>query len=64
MVKAKLIDEAHREQVRNALMLKHVHQFEKEFQKQLDSGEKRSFPLIKSLADMSKKASSADMHGT
>ena len=47
--------------MRNALLLKHVHQHEKEFQKQINSGEKKSFPLIKSLADMGKKVSHIDM---
>lgn len=61
-MKARILDEAAREHVRSALLLKHVHQHEKEFQKQLDSGEKRSFPLIKSLADMGKKISHVDMH--
>lgn len=54
------LNEEHREQVRNALLLKHVHQHEKEFQKQLNNGEKKSFPLIRSLADMGKKASNVD----
>ena len=61
-VRIKLLAEDSKESVRNALLLKHVHQHEKEFQKQLDNGEKRSFPLIKSLADMGKKLSHVDMH--
>lgn len=36
------IDETKREFIRNALLLKHVHQHEKEFQKQLNNGEKKS----------------------
>jgi hypothetical protein len=60
-IKSKFLEENHREKVRNALLLKHVHQFEKNFQNKLDNGEKRSFPLIKSLADMGKKASQIDM---
>lgn len=61
VVRGKHLDEQHREQVKNALLLKHVHQHEKEFQRQISNGEKRSFPLIKSLADMGKRASHADM---
>ena len=60
MVESRLLDESKRDQVRNALLLKHVHQHEKEFQKQLSNGEKRAFPLIKSLADMGKKVSNVD----
>jgi hypothetical protein len=45
VIKAKLLDEDHREAVRNALLLKHVHQHEKEFQRQASSnGEKKPFP--------------------
>jgi hypothetical protein len=64
VVRTQVLQEEHREQVRNALLLKHVHQHEKEFQKTLNSGEKKQFPLIRSLADMGKKASSADMRGS
>ena len=60
-MKARILDDECKEQVRNALLLKHVHQHEKEFQKQLSNGEKRSFPLIKSLADMGKKLSHVDV---
>lgn len=63
VIRLRFLDESKRELVRNALLLKHVHQHEKEFQKQLSNGEKRSFPLIKSLADMGKKTSNIDMHG-
>jgi hypothetical protein len=34
-----------------------VHQHEKLFRKQLDNGETKQFPLIKSLAEMGKKVS-------
>jgi hypothetical protein len=61
VIRLKFLEENHREKVRNALLLKHVHQFEKGFQNTLDNGEKRSFPLIKSLADMGKKVSQIDM---
>lgn len=61
VIRLKYLDESSRELVRNALLLKHVHQHEKEFQKQLNNGEKRSFPLIKSFADLTKKASNVDM---
>lgn len=60
-MRLKVLEEEHRESVRNALLLKHVHQHEKEFQKQISNGEKRPFPLIKSLADMGKKASHIDV---
>jgi sodium bicarbonate cotransporter 7 len=64
VIKAKLLNEDHRESVKNALLLKHVHQHEKEFQKQASSnGEKKPFPLIKSLADIGKKLSHVDMRG-
>ena len=42
VIDLRLIDESKREFIRNALLLKHVHQHEKEFQKQLNSGEKKS----------------------
>ncbi len=61
VVRLKYLDENKKELVKNALLLKHVHQHEKEFQKQLNNGDKRQFPLIKSLADMSKKSSNVDM---
>ena len=60
LVSAGLLSDTKCDDVRNALMSKHIHQFEKEFQKQLDSGEKKTFPLIKSLADMGKKSSQAE----
>lgn len=62
MIRLNLLEEDHREKVRNALLLKHVHQFDKDFQNKLDNGEKRSFPLIKSLADMGKKTSQIDVN--
>ena len=62
VIRLKYLDESKRDLVKNALLLKHVHQHEKEFQKQLNNGEKRTFPLIKSFADLSSKRSShADM---
>ena len=61
VIKQRLLSEEHREPVRNALLLKHVHQHEKEFQRQISNGEKKTFPLIKSLADMGKRASHIDM---
>lgn len=63
VVRLRYLDESKRELVRSALLLKHVHQHEKEFQKQISNGDKRSFPLIKSFADLSKKASHVDMQG-
>jgi hypothetical protein len=39
------------------LLARHVHQHEKLFRKQLDNGETKQFPLIKSLAEMGKKVS-------
>lgn len=55
------LDESKRDLLKNTLLLKHVHQHEKEFQKQLDKGEKRSIPLIKSIADIDKKFSKIDL---
>ncbi len=60
VMRTKHLREEDREAVRNTLLLKHVHQHEKEFKKQINNGEKKSFPLIKSLADMGKKASNVD----
>lgn len=60
-MKLKVLEEEHKDEVRNALLLKHVHQHEKEFQKQLSNGEKRAFPFVKSLADMGKKMSHIDL---
>lgn len=60
VLRTKHLREEDREAVRNTLLLKHVHQHEKEFKKQINNGEKKSFPLIKSLADMGKKASNFD----
>ena len=59
-MRTKHLREEDREAVRNTLLLKHVHQHEKEVKKQINNGEKKSFPLIKSLADMGKKASNFD----
>ena len=61
VIRMNVLQEEHREPVRNALLLRHVHQHEKEFQKNVNSGEKKSFPLIRSLADMGKKLSHVDM---
>ncbi|CAF0855369.1 unnamed protein product [Brachionus calyciflorus] len=61
VIRLHLLSEDHRENVRNVLLLKHVHQHEKEFQRQISNGEKRPFPLIKSLADLGKRASHIDM---
>lgn len=61
MIKQRYLNEDHKEAVRNALLLKHVHQHEKEFQKQINTGERKPFPLIKSLADMGKKTSHIDL---
>jgi hypothetical protein len=60
VMRTKHLREEDREAVRNTLLLKHVHQHEKEFKKQINNGEKKSFPLIKSLADMGKKTSHVD----
>ena len=40
-----------------------MHQHEKQFHKNIDNGDKRQFPLIKSLADMGRKASQRDLEG-
>jgi len=56
VIHLKYLDESKRDLVRNALLLKHVHQHEKEFQKQLNRKNK-------SNSDFSKKSSHADdMH--
>ncbi len=61
VIRMNLLSDDHRQDVKNALLLKHVHQHEKEFQKQIsNNGEKKSFPLIRSLADMGKKISHVD----
>lgn len=60
-MRLKILQEEHRDEVRNALLLKHVHQHEKEFQKQISNGEKKTFPFVKSLADMGKKMSHIDL---
>lgn len=60
-MRLKILEEPHKDEVRNALLLKHVHQHEKEFQKQLSNGEKKSFPFVKSLADLGKKVSHVDL---
>jgi hypothetical protein len=49
-----------REQLKSVLLSRHCHQHEKEYRKLLDKGEKKSLPLIKSLADMGKKSSKKD----
>lgn len=50
-----------REQLKSVLLSRHCHQHEKEYKKLLDQGEKKSIPLIKSLADMGKKNSKKDV---
>ena len=68
VIRTKQLDENNREQLRNALLLKHVHQFEKEYhQHKLSTangaGEsKKSFHFVKSLADMGKKLSHMDLN--
>ena len=63
VIKIKLLEETNREPLRNALLLKHVHQHEKEYHqnKLSTSGEKKSFHFVKSLADMGKKLSHIDL---
>jgi hypothetical protein len=61
VIHTNVLHDEHREPVRNALLLRHVHQHEREFQRGVNSGEKKHFPLIRSLADMGKKQSSTDM---
>jgi len=50
------LDESKREFVKNALLLKHIHQHEKEFQNSLNNGEKKSL--------FSKKPSSQNINET
>ncbi len=57
VVDLKMIDVSKREFIRNALLLKHVHQHEKEFQKQISNGEK------KSLFKKSSNANMNEVHG-
>lgn len=61
LVRTRHLDDSKRELVRNALLLKHVHQHEKNFAKHINNGEKRPFPLIKSISDMTKKFSANDL---
>ena len=49
------LEENKREFIRNALLLKHIHQHEREFQKQLNNGERKHL--------FSKKASQPDLLG-
>jgi hypothetical protein len=60
-IRLKILEERHKDDVQNALLLRHVHQHEKDFQKQLNNGEKKTFPFVKSLADMGKKVSHVDL---
>ena len=67
VIRAKMLDETIRESLRNALLLKHVHQHEKEYHQNKGSsnglgGEKKSFHFVKSLADMGKKLSHIDLN--
>lgn len=61
VIKIKLLEETNREPLRNALLLKHVHQHEKEYHKLSSAGDKKSFHFVKSLADMGKKLSHIDL---
>jgi hypothetical protein len=66
VIRAKMLDENIREALRNALLLKHVHQHEKEYHKLTSngSGDKKSFHFVKSLADMGKKLSHIDLNNS
>lgn len=57
------LDENNRHLIKHILLAKHLHQHEKQFQKNIDNGDKRQFPLIKSIADMGRKASQRDLEG-
>lgn len=48
--------------VRSILLAKHVHQFEKEFQKQIDKSEPKALFLVKSIANLTKKNSSLELN--
>lgn len=56
-IRLKILNDAHKEDLRKTLLLKHVHQHDKEFQKSSDD-KVESFPRVKSLAGLSKKSSS------
>lgn len=54
------LDESKRYLVKNLLLLKHVHQHEKEFH-DTKIKERKAFPLIKSFADMRERISHVDL---
>lgn len=56
-IRHKILNGDHKQDLRKTLLLKHVHQHHKEFQKSSDD-KVESFPRVKSLAGLSKKSSS------
>ena len=52
-VRLKILDDVNKKNVRETLLLKHVHQHHRES----NNEDKKPFPLVKSLADFGKKSS-------
>ena len=63
-VSLNILKEEHKKEFCNTLLLKHIHQQDKEFQRQLNSGEKKQLPFVKSQTDLRKKTSNADFKDT
>jgi hypothetical protein len=51
------LKEHERSQMKETILYKHIHQHEKQFQKQLDNGEKKTLPIIRSFADLKNRSS-------
>lgn len=56
-----MVNVADIENIKTVLMSRHVHQHEKEFVKQIDNGEKKTLPIVKSIIDIAKRGSSAEL---
>lgn len=54
LVQASVLKDSDFEHVKSILLAKHIHQHEKDYSKQLDLGEKKSLPFVKSLSDLTK----------
>lgn len=50
-----ILDDVNKKDIRETLLLEHVHQHDREFQN--SNQDKKQFPLVKSLADFRKKSS-------
>lgn len=59
-VSLNILKEEHKKAFYNTLLLKHIHQHEKEFQRQINSGEKKHLSFVKSQTGLGKKTSNAD----